>query len=74
MGRFRNQLLPKDNTWSTSYNILKNDRYSDTSTDWNLLKLKFSEEILGIKSIFDPLGTAHAVMSFSNITIPRSIY
>ena len=34
MGRFRIQLLPEDSTWSTRYNIPKNDRYSDTSTDW----------------------------------------
>ena len=34
MGRFRIQLLLNDNTWSTKYNIPKNDRYSDNSTDW----------------------------------------
>ena len=34
MGRFRIQLLLEDNTWSTRYIIPKNDRYSDTSTDW----------------------------------------
>ena len=33
MGRFRIQLLLEDNTWSTRYNIPKNDRYSDTSTE-----------------------------------------
>ena len=37
MGRFRIQLILEDNTWSTGYNIPKNDRYSDTSTDWTLL-------------------------------------
>ena len=33
MGRFGIQLLLEDLTWSTRYNIPKNDRYSDTSTD-----------------------------------------
>ena len=28
MSRFRTQLLFEDNTWSTQYNIPKNDRYS----------------------------------------------
>ena len=47
MGRSGIQLL-LDNTWSTRYNIPKNDRYSDTSTDWTLVNLNFSEEIYGI--------------------------
>ena len=34
MGRFRIQLLLEDNTRSTRYNIPKNDRYCDSSTDW----------------------------------------
>ena len=33
MGRFRIQLLLEDNTWSTRYNIPKNDRFSDSSND-----------------------------------------
>ena len=37
MGRFRDQLLIEDNTWSTRYSIPKNDRYSDTSTQWTKL-------------------------------------
>ena len=37
MGRFRNQLLLEANTWSTRYNIPKNDRYSETSNDWILV-------------------------------------
>ena len=32
VSRFRNQLLLEDNTWSTRYNIPKNDRYSNSST------------------------------------------
>ena len=34
MGRFRIPLLIEDNTWSTRYNIPKNDRFSNTSTEW----------------------------------------
>ena len=37
MGRFRIQLLLEDNTWSTRYNIPKNYRYSDNSTEWTLV-------------------------------------
>ena len=43
MGRFRIQLLLEDNTWSTRYNIPKNDRYSDSSTQWTKLSLNFTE-------------------------------
>ena len=39
MGRFRIQLLLEDNTWSTGYNIPKNDRYSNSSTQWTLVNL-----------------------------------
>ena len=39
MGRFRIQLLLEDNTWSTRYNIPKNDRYSNSSTQWTLVNL-----------------------------------
>ena len=42
MGRFRIQLLSEDNTWSFRYNIPKDDRYSDTSTDWTLVNLNFT--------------------------------
>ena len=43
MGRFRIQLLLTDTTWSKRYKIPKNDRHSDTSTDWTLLSLNFTE-------------------------------
>ena len=39
MSRFRIQILLEDNTWSTRYNIPKNDRTSDTSTEWTLVNL-----------------------------------
>ena len=74
MGRFRVQLLLEDNTWSTRYNTPKNDRYNDTSTDWTLVKLNFTEENYGIRLIYDQVDTPHADMCFSNITIPYSLY
>ena len=74
MGRFRIQLLLEDNTWSTRYNIPKNDRYSNTSTDWTLLNLNFTVKNYGIKIIYDEIDTAHADMCFSNITITHSVF
>ena len=73
MGRFRIQLLLKDNTWSTQYTIAKNTQYSDNSTDWTLLNLDFTLENYGIKLIYDQIDTAHANMCFSNITITHSV-
>ena len=37
LDRFRIQLLLADNTWPFACNILKNDRYSDSSSDWTLV-------------------------------------
>ena len=74
MGRFRIQLLLDDNTWSTRYNISKNDRYSATSTEWTLVNLNFTVENYGIKLIYDQIDTAHADMCLSNITITHSVY
>ena len=74
MGRFRIQLLLEDNTWSTRYNIPKNDRYSDSSTQWTLVNLNFTVENYGIKLIYDEIDTAHADMCFSNIIITYSVY
>ena len=48
MGRFRNQLLLEDNTWSIRYHIPKKDRYSDSPTQWSKLSLNFTVEIFGI--------------------------
>ena len=74
MGRFRIQLLLEDNTWSTRYNIPKNDRYSDSSTQWTLVNLNFTVENYGIKLIYDQIDTPHADMCFSNISITHSVY
>ena len=74
MGRFRIQLIIEDNTWSTRYNIPKNDRYSDSSTQWTKLSLNFSIENYGIRIIYDKTDATHADMCFSNITITQYIY
>ena len=74
MGRFRIQLLLEDNTWSTRYNLPKNDRYSDTSSGWTLVSLTFTEQNYGINSIYDQLDTSHAEMCFSNTSITDCVY
>ena len=74
MGRFRIQLLLQNNIWTTHYTINKNDRYSNNSTDWTFLSLDFTQEIYGIKLIYDQIDTDHADMCFSNITITNSVY
>ena len=55
------------------YNIPKNDRYSDSSTDWTLVSLNFTVEIFGNKLIYDQIDTAHADMCFSSNTITHSV-
>ena len=74
MDRFKIQLLLEDNTRSTRYNIPKNDRYSDSSTDWTLVNLNFTEEKYGIRLIYDQIDTPHADMCFSNITLTHSVH
>ena len=74
MGRLKIQLLLSDSTWSTGYTIDKNTQFNDTSTDWTLLNLDFTQENYGIKLIYDQIESAHADMGFSNITITHSVY
>ena len=74
MGSFRVQLLLEDNTWSTRYNIPKNDRFSNSSTQWTLVNLNFTVENYGIRLVYDQIDTPHADMCFSNITITHSVY
>ena len=74
MGRFRNQLLPADNTWSTRYNVPKNDRYNNSSTQWIKLSIKFTVGSYGINIIYDQIDTPHADMCFSNIIIAHSVF
>ena len=74
MGRFKLQSKLEDNTWSARYNIPKNDRYSDSSTDWTKLSLNFTVQNYGIELIYDEIDTTHADMCFQNITITHSVY
>ena len=74
MGRFRIQFLLEDIIWSTRYNVPKNYRYSDSSTDWTLVNLNFTVENYGIKLIYDQIESPHGDMCFSNITITHSVY
>ena len=74
MERFRIQLLLKDNTWSTRYNILKSDRYGNSSTDWTLVSLIITVENHGIKLIYDQICTLHADMCLSSFTVALSVY
>ena len=74
MGRFRVQLLVRDNTWSTQYTLTKNSQYSNTSTEKSLLNLDLLVQKLGIRLTYDQIDTAHADMCFSNTTITHSVY
>ena len=74
MGLFRIDLLLDNNTWTNKYTIEKNTQYSDTSTEWKLLSLDFTEENYGNRLIYDRISTAHADMCFSDITITHSVY
>ena len=58
----------------TRYNLPKNDRYSDTPSDWTLVSLNFTGEKYGINSIYDQLDTPHADMCFINTSITGSVY
>ena len=74
IGRFSIQLLLSDNTWSTVYTIARNDKNNNTSTEWTLLNLDFTQENYDNKLICDQIETAHADMTFSKITITHSVY
>ena len=74
MGRFRIQILTKDNVWLTKFIIAKNTQFSNTSTDWIILSLNFTDESYGVKFVYDQIDSAHADMCFSNITITHSPY
>ena len=41
------------------YDIPKNDRYSSSSTQWNLVSLTLTVETYGIKLSYDQIDTAH---------------
>ena len=48
LDRFRSQLPRRDKTCCTRYNIPKNDRYSNSSTQWTLVDLNFTLKHNGI--------------------------
>ena len=72
MSRFRIQLLLKKR--SIRYKILKNDRYSNTSTDWNLVSLISTVENYGFKLVSEQIDTPHADMCFSKIAITHFVF
>ena len=74
MGRFRIQILTKDNIWLTKFNIDKNTQFSNTATDWIILNLNITDENYGVKFVYDQIDGAHGDMSFSNIIISHSPY
>ena len=74
MGRFRIQILSKDNVRLTKFNIPKKTQFSNLSTDWIILNLNITEENYGVKFICDQIDSAHADMCFSNLTLTRSPY
>ena len=74
MGRFRIQILTKDNVWLTKFIINKNEQFSDSSTDWIILNVNITNENYGVIFVYDQIDKAHADMCFSNITITYSPY
>ena len=74
MPRFRVQILLEDGTWENKYIIEKNSQYSETSMEWTLLNLDFTQDNYGIRLIFDRIDSAHADMCLSNISITHTLY
>ena len=71
MGTFRTKLLLNRSTWSTRYEIPKNDRYINSSAQWTLVSLKFNIKNFGIKLVCDQEDTPHNDMYFSNNTVTQ---
>ena len=74
MGRFRIEIKANDNTWITLHTMNENTQYSKSSTEWSLFNLDITTENYGIRFAYDRIQSAHADMSFSNITITHSVY
>ena len=74
MGHFNIRLPLSDNTWSTGYNLPKNDRYSKSSTQWTLVILKFTIWNYGIRLVDGEIDTTLANTCFSNISVKHSVY
>ena len=74
MPRFRIQILLEDGSWDNKYTIEKNTQFSNTSTEWTLLNLDFTQDNYGIRLLFDRIDTAHADMCLSNISITHTLF
>ena len=74
MGRFSIDILLDNDIWTNKYIIQENTQFSNSSTEWSLLSLDFTEENYGIRLIYDRIKTAHADMCFSDITITHAVY
>ena len=74
MPRFRVQILLENGTWDNKYTIEKNSQFSNTSTEWTLLNLDFTQDNYGIRLLFDRIDTAHADMCLSNISITHTLF
>ena len=73
MGRFRIHLLLEENSWSTIYNIPKNNQFFSGSTQWHLFSMDITQENYAVKFINDQIPSPHSDMSFSNILITLSV-
>ena len=75
MIKFRIQLRLDSINWSTRYNLPENDRYSTSTTDWQLIvKINLTVEKYGMKLNYHRMITALADKCFSNITTTLSVY
>ena len=72
-GRFKIEIFLGKSTWSTNYAIEKNIIYSNSSTEWRLPNLDFTESNYGINLFQDEIDSAHAGKCFSNITITHCL-
>ena len=69
MGRFRVQKLLPDGQWHSKNIIKKNTNHSNTSEEWTLSNLVFTEASYGMKLINNEIDKALADMCFSYIMI-----
>ena len=74
MPRFKIQILLENGNWENQFTIEKNSEFSNSSTEWSHLNLDFTQENYGIRLIFDRISSAHADMSFSNISITHTLF
>ena len=72
--RFRIEILLENGNWENKFTIKKNTQYAISSTKWTHRSLNFTQPNYGIRLIFDRIDTAHADMSFSNISITHTLF